>query len=81
MKKAYVKPEIMFEDFTLSKSIAAGCEALITTSTMGTCGIKYGTLTLFVEPYAVCSTKPVPGSAYDKMCYDVPTEDNNLFNS
>ena len=43
MKKAYSKPDIVFEDFSLSTNIAAGCEEnpSLYTETVNTCGVKW----------------------------------------
>ena len=37
MRKAYSKPQIMFEDFTLSTNIAAGCEVKTNTPSQMQC--------------------------------------------
>ena len=38
MKKTYVKPEIAFDDFTLSNTIAASCENYNNLPSLGQCG-------------------------------------------
>lgn len=82
MKKTYSKPDILFESFSLSTSIAAGCEVKITTIAAKQCGMKFGDTVVFTADMGnVCSTKVVDGSLYDGLCYHVPTESNNLFNS
>ena len=78
MKKAYIKPEIMFEDFTLTTNIAAGCEVKTNTPTQGVCGIEYGNFVVFTEKMTGCTLKQ---DSIENTCYDVPTPDNNLFNS
>ena len=73
----------MFEDFTLSTNIAAGCEVIVEGANAGTCGMEYGTMVLFQEEITGCKRK-VPlddDGSYNGMCYHVPIENNNLFNS
>lgn len=81
MKKAYVKPEIMFEDFTLSTNIAGDCEVIINNSTRGDCAYTLRTgESVFTSNYGVCTTKEADGD-YNGICYHVPIDSNNLFNS
>ena len=81
MKKAYIKPEIMFEDFTLTTNIAAGCEVKTNTPTQGTCGLPMSNGgSVFVDSTTGCNI-PVGNNAYNNTCYDVPTPDNTLFHS
>ena len=77
MKKTYTKPEIMFEDFSLSTSIALGCE-FAAHHAQDQCA--------FEEPYfgefifvndAVCTVKVPDG--YDGLCYHVPSPSQNIF--
>ena len=42
MKKAYKKPEIMFESFASSVNIAGDCEAKTSTPNSGYCGLDLG---------------------------------------
>lgn len=81
MKKAYVKPELYFENFELSTSIAAGCEQLIKNSTRGSCALILDSRRhVFLDGVADCTTKQVDGeNGY--ACYHVPVTTNNLFNS
>lgn len=84
MKKAYVKPEIAFFDFTLSTSIAAGCEVKTDLQSLDICGFKppddRWEGVIFVDRNTACTQTPA-GSGYDTLCYHVPTEAYNLFNS
>lgn len=83
MKKAYVKPEIAFFDFTLSTSIAAGCEVKTDIQSLHICGFKPDPRwdgVIFVDETTGCHQTPA-GSGYDTLCYHIPTEDYNLFNS
>lgn len=84
MKKRYSKPEIMFEDFSVSNSIAGGCNAIISGHSYGTCPYKtmdefLGEVNIFIEDFAVCTTVEADGE-HNGICYHVPY-DNNLFNS
>lgn len=82
MKKAYIAPEIMFEDFTISTNIAAGCEAKSDLLAGGQCGFKWGKKVIFTEQVLGCTVKVVPGDGnYDGLCYHNPSEDYNVFNS
>lgn len=85
MKKTYVKPEIMFEDFTLCTSIATGCEIVIPTPVSDTCGYAYeggNGQTMFTKQVAqdVCFIQ-VDDDEGNGFCYHVPVEGNNMFNS
>lgn len=84
MKKVYTKPEIMFEDFTLSTSIAScGFEATHDTS-LGKWGCKGYQLRsgdiVFMAEYNGCVTVEADGD-YNGYCYHVPTISLNLFGS
>lgn len=80
MKKTYSKPDIFFEDFSLSTSIAAGCEKKPFKQGDG-CGVKWGALMLFTQTLN-CKDKIVEGdSEYNKLCYHNPWESYNVFYS
>jgi hypothetical protein len=80
MKKAYSKPEIFFEDFSLSTNIAAGCE-LFPNFAEDACGVKWGKKHIFLAEIQGCGTKIVNGDpTYDGACYHNPS-DPNVFNS
>lgn len=81
MKKIYTKPEIIFEDFSLSTNIAGDCELDTSLQSPDECGYQLRTGEIvFLSKETGCDTVPVDG-AYNGYCYHVPTEDNNLFNS
>lgn len=83
MKKAYVKPEIAFFDFTLSTSIAAGCEVKTDIQSPHICGFKPDPRwdgVIFVDETTGCNQTST-NSGYDTLCYHIPTEAYNLFNS
>lgn len=80
MKKTYSKPDIFFKDFSLSTSIAAGCEKKPFNQGDG-CGVKWGRLMLFTQTLN-CKDKIVEGdSEYNKLCYHNPWESYNVFYS
>lgn len=86
MKKLYSKPEIIFEDFTLSENIAGTCEGIVGNPAKGTCAvIGTGGIAMFNGSVDACDYKPedMGGTEdqWDGFCYHVPTEYNNLFNS
>ena len=83
MKKVYKKPNIIFEDFTLSTSIAAGCERKAN-NVMYSCEYFDNDLgyTIFTGSISKCTLTPQDGGdEYNGICYHVPVESNNLFNS
>lgn len=83
MRKTYLKPEIVFEDFSLCENIAAGCEIIVPAPRSGQCGYAYeggGGATLFVDDTTGCSDH-MPDSESNGFCYHVPIQSNNLFNS
>ena len=85
MKKEYKKPEILFENFALSTSIAAECEVIVA-ATRGTCGYPIRGETVFMSTETGCSTGPQTtdgsgdGAAHDSICYHT-FKGNNVFNS
>lgn len=87
MKKVYTAPEILFESFTMSTNIAAGCEAIIDTQSQGNCGIEFGSQVIFVGAFTGCSenngdvTVEGDDGSWNGICYHVPVESNTLFNS
>jgi hypothetical protein len=81
MKKVYEKPQIMFESFELSSSVAAGCELVTNLPAPMTCGYPYGReKVVFVNESTGCQFVPDDGM-YNGYCYHAPTDNNNLFNS
>ena len=86
MKKTYVKPEIFFEDFSLSSSIAATCEYKVGSPTEGVCAlVGSGGIAVFDGNLAACDYTPgdlgQTDDMWDGFCYHVPTDSNNIFNS
>lgn len=83
MKKKYTKPVIVFEDFSLSTSISAGCESQPTTSTdFNTCGVLFGEDIIFVSGLGGCQVQVVEGTEdADGTCYHNPSDEKNIFAS
>ena len=83
MKKAYTKPEIIFDDFSLATTIAAGCQNQTHTPSWNMCGVDIpGVGHAFSEAMLSCMVKITEGNEGQyNFCYHVPTETNRLFNS
>lgn len=79
MKKKYTKPQIVFENFSLSTSIAGACEVKTHTPAARECGYDMGGYTVFLTDITGCSFK-IEENKYG-FCYHVPIDTNNLFNS
>ena len=81
MKKSYVKPQVFFEDFQLSASIAAGCE-YTTNHAMNVCTYEIaGGRNVFIDASTNCRDVTVPEGQYGNVCYHVPADTSNLFTS
>ena len=82
MKKKYSKPDIMYEDFTPSTSIAAGC-TYEADAALYACGIEYDSWTLFSSNLGDVCSLPVEnvGGQWDEVCYHNPSIGNNVFTS
>jgi len=82
MKKAYSKPQIMYEDFSLSTNIAGDCEKRTNTPNSGTCGVSYGPYVVFLDTMGSCTLKAgTDDGEWNGFCYHVVTNGQNLFNS
>lgn len=81
MKKSYVKPQIAYESFQLSTSIAAGCALLSTNAAQYVCPVEdpESGFMIFAETNALCDTTPVGGN--DSICYDIPVANWNVLSS
>ena len=81
MRKIYQKPELYYDNFSLSQSIAAGCEG-IANFAEGHCSVTLSgpgyDLTLFHDSQICVDSPPNPD---DYLCYHAPTEYNNVFSS
>ena len=81
MKKAYTKPEIVFENFSLSTCIAS-CEVKTNTPSAMQCAYgetEFG-LSIFLDTVSACESW-VQDGANNTFCYNVPVGTYNLFNS
>lgn len=81
MKKTYGKPDIVYENFSMSTNIAAGCEVKANYND-NICGVRWaeGTLSIFTDMAFGCTTKVMDGSGdYNGLCYHNPTSANNVF--
>lgn len=83
MKREYTKPFVVFENFSMSTNIAAGCEVKTNLPAPGIlCGYKPDRWVgdpVFTEANNGCISKPPTGM--DAICYHVPSESYNLFAS
>lgn len=93
MKKEYVKPGIIIEDFVLAQNISNGCGAVPGGNTLGkpthwdttTCGwdLNDGTNCIIwvQQEGGVCTFNWSPEASYDGICYNNPGGGNSIFNS
>lgn len=82
MRKNYSKPEIMFESFAMSVNIAGGCDRIIGDHAAHQCAVDFGGDMLFLSSVSVCTEPVADGSSEaNGLCYDVPYDGNELFNS
>lgn len=87
MKKTYTKPEIVFENFSLSVSVAACQHEASFDGDKWTCKGYYmgesdfdGPLAVFIDGWNGCLYVPDDGE-HNGICYHVPMEQLNLFGS
>lgn len=80
MKKTYIKPQIAYESFQLSTSIATGCALLGSVSAQYVCPVTDPELelTYFAESTALCDVVPANGM---NPCYDTSAENWMVFSS
>ncbi|MBO5322836.1 MAG: hypothetical protein J6A88_01880 [Oscillospiraceae bacterium] len=87
MKRAYEKPQILFESFSVSTNIAGDCEGNpVGNPSRGSCPVISSSGDRIFDTAAHgCDYTPTQMGGVDDMwdgyCYHVPTEYNNLFNS
>lgn len=85
MKKNYAAPDIEFESFSLSVSIAS-CAIEAEHNTEGICGYQWDPETkVFLSGISGCDV-PIadendPTNIYNTICYHNPTDDKKLFGS
>ena len=89
MKQTYVKPRIMIERFALTQSIASGCGAVPSGSTLGepahyhksTCAWNVGGILLFIDPN-ICKDKQIgENDEFMGYCYNNPDGGIAIFGS
>ncbi len=79
MKKRYEKPDIMFDNFTMSESVAR-CEEKANFA-RGVCAVETGPFTyMFTDEVNSCNFKQ-KDLEFNSLCYHVPMDSNNVFNS
>ncbi len=82
MKKTYTKPEILFESFTLSTNINAGCEKPTNLPSWDQCGLDFSGLVVFMTDMSGCTDIKVDADKdFNGICYHTPTDLNNVFAS
>lgn len=79
MKLAYEAPEIIYEDFSLSTSIAAGCEFKTQLQAEGVCGYMMEGDVVFAADISGC--KYTPAEDEDTICYHNPSDLRNIYTS
>lgn len=84
MKKAYERPQIVFENFTLSTNIASNCTTITNTQSSGVYGCGYRLSDRHAEVVFMstmgCTTWEDDGD-YNGICYHTPTDSSSLFTS
>ena len=81
MKKTYSKPDIMFESFKMCVNVAAGCELVTNLPSTGSCGYPIDRTDKVVWAEGINGCNTTPSGKYDSICYHIPSDSNNLFNS
>ncbi len=88
MKKVYTKPEIIFENFSMSTNIAGDCEKIVGSPSKDSCGVGGSApfTNLFSNIDLTSATAcHIPGDKnyedYDGFCYYNPSDNYELFNS
>ncbi len=82
MKKTYEKPQIVFDNFELSQSIAAGC-SFISNHAWKICGVyneDFGEW-IFNEVSGASACTITPAEIDDRICYHVSPDENMVFSS
>lgn len=75
MKKSYVKPQLYFENFQLSTSIAAGC-GFATNHAKDDCNYIPGVGTVFLDS-STCAYTPEDAG----LCYQTVVDSSRVFTS
>ena len=84
MKKVYSKPEIVFENFSLSTNVAGDCEKKTNLQSENACGMDFSGLMVFLDGMGGCKDIGILNMGgdgeFNGICYHVPSGEN-LFNS
>lgn len=80
MKKAYKKPVLIVEQFTLSQTIAQGCGQTHFANfvRLSTCGWEIAPGFVVFSQYPQCN---FPTEEFDGVCYNAPEAGMNVFHS
>ena len=78
MKKTYSKPQIVYECFEMSQSIATGCEFKSNFGKVG-CAIDIGMEKTIYMDTTICGETPTKDD--NSICYDVPNDFTRVFSS
>lgn len=84
MKREYSTPDIVFDSFSLSNSIAGPCSYDTNTQNQNTCAVIIGNRRVFTSAvlgYKVEGGYVVDSGIYNGICYHVPVNGFNVFNS
>ena len=84
MKRAYSTPDIVFDSFSLSSSIAGPCSYDTNTQNQNTCAVIIGNRKVFTSAVLGCRLEDstvVDSGIYNGICYHVPVNGFNVFNS
>lgn len=82
MKKVYNKPDIVFDDFTLTNTIAASCEKYNSSPSLNQCGyVNEGGYRVFYSGGMSGCEDVWRFPYYNGITYDVFVFVNGLFNS
>ena len=82
MKRAYEKPVLYIERFTLTQTIAHNCGenldfSMGTEKTKESCGWQVGAVEIFMDP-TICD---FPTEVFEGVCHHAPADGRNVFNS
>lgn len=77
MKKIYGKPDIYFDNFSMSTAIAGDCSVVTNTAGGGECGLPYtDTIIIFTSTVDQCNFKVgnnTVDAEWNGICYHVPS--------
>ncbi len=82
MKRAYSRPDIIFEDFSLSTAISAGCGEKTNMPSQNSCGMDFGPAGMvFTQQVSGCTIKVEDDGVFNGLCYHVFCDESRLFTS